>query len=896
MRRRDRSSFWRVPVNREVNEELEQHIELQVRRYMQEGMTEADARARAADRFGDRARIEDECRDIRTDMEADMRRSEFLDELRQDVLFAFRGFRRNPLFTAVAMLTIAIGVGANTTIFSVVNTVLLQPLPYANGARNVVLFNSYNQQGLDHTSLAAGELFDMQETMRSLGGIAGVRPVAATLTADGSDPAPLSAYQVTPNLFEVIGATPELGRTFLPDDGAPATAQVAVLSHSLWIQRFAGDPAIIGKQIVVNSIPREVIGVMRDGMRFPDMPVDYATEKADIWLPSTFLAQRVPQNRGNQFLVAVGYLRPGATQADLNNDLAAVSARFKREFPDRYASPTAKGWHPVAVTLRDEMVGSVRPALLMLTTAVGLLLLIACVNVANLLLARTALRQRELAVRLALGAGRLRLLRQLIAESVVLALMGGVLGVALSWAGIRALRTFGTVELPSLEGTRIDLTVLSFSFLISLLAGVIVGLVPAWQQGAANIRDTLGEGSRGASGGLARRRLRSALVIAQVAMALMILNGAGLLTRSFRSLQSVDTGVKAAGVMTAQLALPGRQYDSLYKINAFATQLQSKLAQMPGVTSASGIYPLPMADDGWSGSFDVEDLPPDSKVGPHAQYAAVLPGYFRTMGMSLRGRDFTSDDFRDDTHDRPRVAIIDEDLAKKYWPKQDAIGKRISRDRDTSPWLTIVGVVTHVWRDGPTKPSEPQIYLSYLQYPQARYYPVVKTSRDPLTLAAPMREAVHSLDRNLPVAKQRSMADLEHASLARQRFNLVMIAIFAAAALTLAAIGLYGVMAYLVAQRTREIGIRVALGGQPSDVRSLVVRESLWIAAIGVAIGITGTVAASSTLSDLLYGISATDPVTYAVIAGMLLLVALGAAFGPARRATRVDPLVALRE
>jgi putative ABC transport system permease protein len=519
------------------------------------------------------------------------------------------------------------------------------------------------------------------------------------------------------------------------------------------------------------------------------------------------------------------------------------------------------------------------------------------VNVANLLLARTALRQRELAVRLALGAGRSRLLRQLITESIALALAGGAFGVALAWGGVRALRTFGTVDLPSLDGTRIDVRVLTFSLAISVLAGVIVGLIPAIQQGGANLRDALGEGSRGASGGLSRRRLRSALVVAQVAMALVILNAAGLLARSFRSLQRVDTGIRPAGVMTSSVSLPRRKYDTRYKMLAFATGLQDHVSRTPGVTSASAVYPLPMSDDGWSGSFDVEDLPPDSKEGPHAQYAAAMPGYFRTMGIPLRGRDFTVDDIRDSTRESPDVAIVDEDLARKYWPHEEAIGKRISRDRDTGKWMTIIGVVGHVWRDGATKPSEPQLYLAFLQHPQPDLYVVAKAQGDPVTLAAPLRAAVRSLDRDLPVTKQLTMADLEYASLARQRFNLVMIAIFATSALLLAAIGLYGVMAYLVAQRTREIGIRVALGGRPNDVRRLVVRESLWISGLGVVVGTAGTIAVSRGLSELLYGgVSPTDPATYAVIAGMLLVVAIGAAFGPARRATRVDPLVALRE
>lgn len=895
MKRRLRHLFWRVPVQTEVDEEIAAHIELQTRRYIKEGMSPEDAREKAVARFGDPAGVREQMTDIRQDMEQDMRRSEFRDELRQDVLFALRGFRRAPLFTLVALVTIAIGVGANTAIFSVVNTVLLQPLPYANAERGVVLFNAYDQEGLERTAVAGAELFDFRETFKSLDAIAGFRPAAATLTAEGADPEQLNAYLATPDLFEVLGVRATVGRAFLPTDGRPNEPQVAVLSHALWQRRFGGDSSVIGKTIVINAVPRTVVGVMGQGMRFPDSPIGYAKGRADLWIANTFETTRTVEQRGNQNLVVVGRMAPGATWAQVERDVAVTGARFRREHPDRYAGATANGWHALAITLREEMVGTVRPTLLMLTAAVGLVLLIACVNVANLLLARTALRQRELAVRLALGADRFRLLRQLLTESTLLALIGGLLGTGIAWLAVRGLRSYALVEIPQLEGTRLDLNVLAFSFLLSAVAGILIGLVPAFQQASTSPGTVLGESTRGASAGSARRRIRSALVVAQVAMALVVLNTAGLLGRSYLALQRVDPGFVSDSVMTAYVALPrraGGAYDSAYKVNAFYERLASQLAGLPGVKSVGGIYPLPMSNDGWSSSFDVEGLSPDRQEAPHAEMAAAMPGYFRTMGIRLRGREFTFDDRRD----RPLVVIVDEQLAARYWPGQDAIGKRISRDGSEDSWMEIIGVVGHVLRDGPAKSTQPQVYLPYLQHAQGMLYPVVKTSSAPSAVAAGMREAVRALDRNVPVSKQQSMPALVRATFARQRFNVVLTTLFAVAALGLASIGLYGVMAYLVAQRTREIGIRVALGGQPGDVRTLVMRESLIIAGIGLVVGTLASLALSGGLTGMLFQVKPTDPVTYASIAALLVIVASLAAFGPARRATRVDPLVALRD
>jgi putative ABC transport system permease protein len=891
-RLRSRALFWRVPVETEVDEEIAGHIALQVHRYMARGMSEADARATALARFGDAERVRAECTTIRHHMEAEVRRTEYLSELRQDLLFALRTLRKNPIFTAVAVLTIAIGVGANTAIFSVIDAVLLTAPPYRHADRTVVLFNSYSQDGLGKAAVSAPEMFEFRETFRSLDAIAALRPAPATIVGEGAEPEQLNAYVVTPNLFDLIGMTSALGRTFRPDEGAPGGEMVAILSDGLWRRRFGADPGIVGRSIMINGIARLVVGVMPAGIRFPDEAIGYAKAPADIWLANSYAASNIPQNRGNQNLVVLGRMRPGATRASLDQDLIATANRFKSELPDRYASAAAKNWHVVALTLRDEMVGAVRPVLLLLGGAVGLVLLIACVNVANLLVARGALRQREVAVRLALGATRARLLRQLLTESLVLALGGGAIGVVLAWLGVRTLTLLQPGNIPRLEETTVNGPVLAFSLAISILTGLLVGLFPALQQSRADVAATLTEGARGASDGRSRRRMRALLVVAEVAMALVLLNGAGLLARSFAALQTVRPGFEPSGTMTMYTSLPRSRYDD-EKVAAFYERLQTDIAATPGVTHVGGIFPLPMSGDGWSASFDIDGWPKDAVEEPHAEMAATMPGYFRAMGIPmLEGRDFTADD----RAGRPWVAIVDESLARKYWPNESAIGKRVSSDVADGTFETVIGVVRHVRSKGPAETSEPQMYLPYLQHPQGMLYSVVRTSASPATLANPMRDAVRLLDRDLPVSKVRAMDDLVRQTLARQRFNMLMLALLALVALGLASIGLYGVMSYLVAQRTREIGIRVALGGQPRDVRWLVVRESLWISVAGLVIGTGVTLMLSGVLGKLLFGIRATDPVTYVSIATLLFVVSWVAAYGPARRATRVAPLIALRD
>ena len=819
------------------------------------------------------------------------RRENTMDTLIQDLRLALRGLARAPAFTVVVVLTLGAGIGAATAIFTVVNAVLLKPLPYRHGERTVVLWNA-KAEGPTYNAFSPAEYFDLT-AVHAFDAVVSIRGQSSTIIGDGAEPERLSAYVVTPNVFDLLGVPPALGRTFRTGDGVPGTERVIVLSHSLWMRRFGGDRAVLGRQVNVGGFVRTIIGVMPPGIGFPDAPLGFLRERADLWIPTTMEQYRA-DSRGNQYLAVVARVRDGITPAQVAAELETVSSRLRVAFPNYYAGPNVRVWRYAAVGLRDQMVGSVRPALFVLAGAVALLLLIACVNVANLLLARGALRQRELAVRLALGADRARLLRQLLTESTLLALGGGGLGVLLARVGVPLLLRLDDGHIPRLQGTGLSGTVLGFSVLVSLATGLLVGLMPALQQSGTELRGALGEGSRGAGDGRERRRLRSTLVAAQVAMALVILVAAGLLGRSFAALTRVEPGFRAQGVLSLTVSLPRSRYDSATKIVAFLGQLTPAVAAIPGVSEASGVYPLPLGGEGWSGSFDVEGLTPGpGDAEPHAEYSVALPGYFHTMGIPLiAGREFSAAD----TRAGPRVAVVDERLAAKYWPGQSAVGKRVNAGEDAGVWATVVGVVGHVHRASLIQEGEPQLYVPFAQHVETTLTLIVRTGADPAALSAALRGALRAVDKDLPTGQLRTMDQLLAGATARQRFNMLMIGVFAVVALGLASVGLYGVMSYLVSQRTREIGIRIALGGQPGDVRRMVVRESLVISVSGLLVGATMSLALSKVVSRVLFGVRATDPATYLAIALLLLLVAALASYGPARRATRVDPLVALRE
>jgi predicted permease len=812
-----------------------------------------------------------------------------MDLLRQDLRLAVRQLRRAPAFSAIVVATLALGIGANAAIYSVVDAVLVQPLPYRYADRMVVLWNT-NATGRTYNAASPAEFYDFKEGLRAFDEVIAIRGQALTLTGDGAEPEQLSVYQVTPNLFDALGATAELGRSFLPGEGAQGGEPVIVLSHGLWTRRFGADRRIVGRPINVGGVLRTVVGVMPALVRFPDAPLGWLRQRGDVWIP-----YQPPRgdSRGNQILGLLARRREGRTGAESDEDLRLVSGRLVAEYPRYYAPPAVTGWRMSAVALTDQMVGSVRPALLVLVGAVGIVLLIACVNVANLLFARGTLRQREIALRLALGANRSRVVRQLVTESTILALVGGILGVGLARLGVPFLTRLGA-EIPRLDGTRVNAGALAFAAVVSIATGLLVGMVPGIQQSRTELRDAMGEGSRGATDGRRRRRLRSALVAAEIAMALVVLVAAGLLARSFAALQRVEPGFSSSGLLTLQLGLPRSGYDSGSKVARFYQQLAPDVAAIPGAVESSAIYPIPMGGEGWSGSFDVEGrVTSPNEPPPHAEYSIAMPGYFHAMRIPfVAGHDFGPDDGKA----APQVVIVDEKLAAKYWPHADPIGKRISTSGEPGDWTTVVGVVGHVYRSGPTNEGEPQLYLPHQQRPERSMSLVVRTAGPPLALARALREVVRRHDPDLPTSAMQTMEELTSAAVAPQRFNLLMLGLFAIVALVLASVGLYGVMSYLVSQRSREIGIRIALGGRPVDVRRMVVRESLAIALGGLAVGAVVSLALSRAVTTLLFGVSPVDPLTYATITMLLLGVAALAAFGPARRAARVDPLVALRE
>jgi putative ABC transport system permease protein len=883
-----------VPVPIEVDEELAFHLEMQTRRFIDAGLSAADARREALRRFGDVAGARAECVSIGYSMEANMRRAELRQELRQDAAYAWRQMRRNPAFTLVALLTIALGIGANAAIFSVVNTVLLRPLPYRDADRVLGIWNQTASGLVGQWAMSAPEFADIQEQQHQFSGVSALRPQRAALTgacgpAD-CEPESVTAYAVSPNFFEVLGASPLRGRGFQPADGQDGSERVAVLSHSLWTRRYGADSTIIGRGIEVNGIVRTVVGIMPPDVRFPDAPLGFLKERADVWLPFAWERSR-GDSRGNQILATIARLRPGASLDAARADLSVIASRFRAQFPARYAKND--GWRLTAISLRDQMVGDVRLGLIVLSTTVGLVLLIACVNVANLLLARGAARRQELAVRVALGAGRGRIARQLLTESMVLGLAGGVLGVLLAWGGVRLILILDPAHLPRLDAVRIDGTVLAYSLGLSLATGFLFGLAPALQHWRTYPHDALQSAGRGTIGSLGRGRLRYGLVVAEIAMALVVLVGAGLLVRSFAAMQRVPTGFDDRDVMTMQLTLPRARYDSAFKLTTFARDLSAQLAAAPGVEAVSAVYPLPMSGEGWSGSFDVEGLTVTSgQQEPHAEFAVALPGYLGAMRIRLlAGRDLLpSDDDR-----APRVVLVDEALARRYWPGESAVGKRINGNERAGEWETIIGVVGHVHNAGPQSEGEPQIYLPYLQHPQGPLFPVMRMRAGATVPVSSLRAAVRAVDQQLPVTSPRSMRDVVSRAVARQRFNAVLLAAFGIVALILAAIGLYGVMSFVVAQRAHEIGIRLALGGSPRKVISMMLQQGLTLSILGLVGGLVVSAAATRVLATLVFGIGATDAITYAGVSALLLAVAAVACYLPARRVTRVDPVAAMR-
>jgi putative ABC transport system permease protein len=807
----------------------------------------------------------------------------------QDVRYGLRMLAKNPGFTAVALLTLALGIGANTAIFSILDAVLLRPLPFPEPQRLVAIWGIDAKTGETHRAISYPDLMDLRDQNHSLESLAAFTDASFTLTGSG-EPVLLHGGIVSASLLSVLHSSPELGRGFSASDDDPGT-RVVLLSHALWQSRFGGDTGIAGKSIILQSKPFTVVGVMPAKFEFP-----FDSDPIDLW--TTIAIEKVSDNgekpmveeRGAHFLAAIGRLQPGVSLAQANADTAAISASLEKLYPDDNAH--------LSLALQPEvqaLVGDVRTSLLLLFGAVGFLLLIACANVANLLLARSASREREMAVRTALGAGRGRLVRQLLTESVMLSLGGGIAGLLLAAWATSFLSNVPSLQIPRLAQARLDWVALLFMAGISVLTGIVFGLAPSIHSFGLQLFSTLKEGSRSVAGNKVQTRVRAVLVVAEVSLALVLLVGASLLAESLVHLWRTPPGFDANNVLTFDVNLPEARYGKPQQSITFYENLLARIRTVRGVTQASGIFPLPLSDSRIRTSFEIEGQPVAKGEQPRTHIRAIGLDYFQTMRIPLvTGRDF---DAHDDAQARP-VVIINETFAKRFFPGENPIGKRIKPDVSVSgrpPLREIVGVVGDVRHRNLWLPPDPECYAPYDQLPFGTMTLVVRTAGDALQLAPVMREQVKALDTELPVYHERSMDSYVSDSIAQRRFTGIVCSTFAAVGLLLSIVGLYGVMSYIVEQRTHEIGIRVAVGAERRDILGLIVGNGLRLALLGVALGTVGALALSRVIASQLFQVTATDLRTYLAVGAALTGVSLAACYIPARRATRVDPIVALR-
>ena len=799
-----------------------------------------------------------------------------MEELLQDLRYAARQLVTRPGFTAVAVATLGLGIGASSAIFSVVNGVLLRPLPYEQPQQLVRVFETPPHRPDELHSVALPTLADWSAALHSFDGIALYGPTSLDLGSSEGRPEQLSGALVSPAFFDVLRVRPALGRFLTSEEQRPGGPRVAILSDRLWRRRFGADSGVVGRSLTMSGDPFTIIGVMPSGFGYP--------AGAEFWT-STALDYEFDE-RAARHLSAIARLSAGTTLETATADLRAAEHRLAQEYPANY-----EGYGVLLMPLIDRIVGPVRLALYVLLAAVGVLLLVACGNVANLVLARAAGRARELAVRTALGASRSRLARQLAVEHLALGLAGGAVGVGLAYWGIEALRLVGSERIPRWEDVAIDARVLAVTLVLAILTGLAMGLFPLVHAARSDVHQALRAGGRSQTAGARQHRVLSALVVGQTALALTLVASAGLLIRSFQRLAGVDPGVRTADVLTFHVGLsPAKLGDRAY-VTTFYRSLRERLAAIPGVTNVATASRLPLSGDDHSSSFLLEGETPTPGHQRSAQDRSVSPAYFRTLGIPLRGRDFSE---ADGASAAP-VVIINQTFARRFFPGMDPIGRRFRPVRAGGVPREIIGVAGDARQFGLDLEPEPEYYLSHAQDPWPWLYVALRSSIPAAALLPAAERAVWSLDPDMPVTAVRTMDQLRATSVAQRRFNLVLLGVFAAVALLLACLGTYGVMAYVVTERTHEVGIRLALGARRSDVLRLVLGRGLRLAAAGVVLGLIGALAASRGLGSLLYGISATDPLTLAVAVIALTSAALLASFLPARRATRVDPIIALR-
>ena len=872
---------------RDVEDELALHIELRTEELMREGMTPDDARREALRAFGDpeRARREllaPERRRVRR-----ARLGEWIGDLARDVRYAARGLGRNPAFTAVAVVTLALGIGANTALYSVIDAVLLEPLPVRDPERLAMIWEANADRGRDDRNVVnPGNFMDWRQRSRTFASMAGFWDTPGTVIgADG--PREIAMRATHPDLFHVLGVPPLLGRPFTAADGAAPAGQIVVptvviISHDFWRDHFAGDSQVVGRRLDLAGRTVEVIGVMGP-------QVDFLSPEVALWVPTDFAwANRTDMGR---FIRVVGRLAPGATLTAAAEEMEAIAAELRRADPDFNL-----GWHSNVVPLDEQVKGDVRPALLVLLGAVGVLLLVACVNVANLLMVRAASRRTEIAVRASLGAGRARIVRGLLIESLLLSVIGGALGAALAYLATRALATSvpDALRVPRLEQATVDIGVLAVAAVAAVITGVLFGLAPVLEAFRSDLVSSLREGGRGTSAGRPARRLRSAMVVGEIALSLVLLTAAGLLLRSFIELQRTDLGIRPEHVLTGRITLRGGRYPGPEARVAFFDRAIESIAALPAVEAVGAVTWLPLGGSLSATSYYPADRPrPEPDQMPGTQVQAVQGDFFGAMGIPVvRGRTLD----RRDAAGAPEVAVVNRAFAERTWPGQDPLGKRF-----ILPWghdrnLEVVGVVGDIRHKGVETAPEPGVFLPHAQFSSfATASIVVRSVEENPALGRQITDRIREIDPNVAVADVEPMSDVVRDAIARPRLTSVLVAGFAGLALLLAAVGIYGVVSYTVSLRAREMGVRRALGAQVGDVARLVLGDALRLGAIGVAIGLGAAVFATSVLERLLYGVRPTDPLTFAGTAALLLVVTAIAALAPAVRAARVSPTEAIR-
>jgi putative ABC transport system permease protein len=797
-----------------------------------------------------------------------------------DVKYAARTLHKSPGFAAVVVLTLALGIGANAAIFSVVNSVLLRPYPYPDPDRLVLLWQ--HSKEIPEMMISYPDYLDWLGQNHVFADIAIYnRFLDKNLTGRG-EPERLSTAVTTSNLFPLLGVKPVLGRGFLPEEDKRGGSRVALLSHAVWQRRFGGDPHIVGESVRLDNDSYTVVGVL---------PADFHyLRSVELWVPmGTYLDDSLMERSNHKGMIGLARLKPGATFEQARTEMQVISQRLATQYPASDMDITV-GMGPLMAV----RTGSVRATLLVLLGAVGFVLLIACANVANLMLARATARQRETGIRAALGASRSRLVRQLMTESLVLSALGGGLGLLLAGWGVDLLRSVGGSNIPRVDELGVDARVIGVALLATIFTSFLFGIVPALQAASVNLQSILSEGGRGGTASAGRHRFRRVLVVSEIALSLVLLVGAGLLVRSFLRLAQMAPGFNPENVMTMRVTLPEAKYKDDQSIVTFTDRLVQKMQSIPGITSAAVVKPLPFSDDGWESGVSIEGQPTEPGKNPSSETAVISPDYFRTMGIPiLSGRSFNAQD----TAKSPRVVIVNQTFARRFWPGENPLGKRIKPGEYTSKeaWIEVVGVVGDVRLTGLDDSEKPEMYIAYPQSASTFLALVARTSVEPASVAAALRAAVAAVDKDQPVFAVATMRELVASSMAQRRFSMALFGGFAALALVLAIIGVYGVMSYAATQRTHEMGLRMALGATPGDVLRLIVGQGAQLALTGVLVGLAAAGALAPVMASQLFDMPAVDPVTFAGVAALLSCAAIAACYVPARRAARVDPMVALR-